>query len=306
MTLQQLKYVIEVARSRSISKAAQNLFISQPSLSNALKEVEKEMGVTIFSRTNKGIMITSEGSEFLGYARQVVEQAELLENRYSNTQQAPQQHFSVSAQHYAFAVSAFVRLLKEYNREEYEFTLRETKTYEIIDDVKNLRSEIGILYVNEFNKKVIRKFLREGNLMFHELFEAKPHVFISSKNPLVKQDYVTLSDLRTFPYLSFEQGDYNSFYFSEEILSTLSRPKNIRVSDRATLFNLLIGLNGYTISTGVISHELNSKDIVAVPLKVDERITIGYITHKSVPTSTLANIYIQYLKETIAEEQTYL
>ena len=306
MTLQQLKYVIEVARSRSISKAAQNLFISQPSLSNALKEVEKEIGVTIFSRTNKGIMITSEGSEFLGYARQVVEQAELLENRYSNTQQAPQQHFSVSAQHYAFAVSAFVRLLKEYNREEYEFTLRETKTYEIIDDVKNLRSEIGILYVNEFNKKVIRKFLREGNLMFHELFEAKPHVFISSKNPLVKQEYVTLSDLRSFPYLSFEQGDYNSFYFSEEILSTLSRPKNIRVSDRATLFNLLIGLNGYTISTGVISHELNSEDIVAVPLKVDEQITIGYITHKNVTNSQLANIYIQYLKDTIVEEQLQL
>ena len=211
-------------------------------------------------------MITPEGSEFLGYARQVVEQAELLENRYSNTQ-LPQQHFSVSAQHYAFAVSAFVRLLKEYDREEYEFTLRETKTYEIIDDVKNLRSEIGILYVNEFNKKVIHKFLREGNLMFHELFEAKPHVFISSKNPLVKQDYVTLSDLRTYPYLSFEQGDYNSFYFSEEILSTLSRPKNIRVSDRATLFNLLIGLNGYTISTGVISHELNDEDIIAVPFE---------------------------------------
>ncbi|MFJ7974324.1 LysR family transcriptional regulator [Peribacillus sp. NPDC096379] len=303
MTLQQLKYVIEVARSRSISKAAQNLFISQPSLSNALKELEKEMGITIFSRTNKGIMITPEGSEFLGYARQVVEQAELLENRYSNTQ-APQQNFSVSAQHYAFAVSAFVQLLKDYDRKEYEFTLRETKTYEIIDDVKNLRSEIGVLYVNEFNKKVIYKFLREGNLIFHELFEAKPHVFISSKNPLVKQEYVTLSDLRPFPYLSFEQGDYNSFYFSEEILSTLSRPKNIRVSDRATLFNLLIGLNGYTISTGVISHELNDEDIIAVPLKVDERITVGYITHKNVTNSTLANIYIQYLQEAIAKEQS--
>ncbi|WP_404900423.1 LysR family transcriptional regulator [Priestia filamentosa] len=305
MTLQQLKYVIEVVRSRSISKAAQHLFISQPSLSNALKELEKELGITIFSRTNKGIIITPEGSEFLGYARQVVEQAELLENRYSNKQVLPQQHFSVSAQHYAFAVSAFVRLLKEYNREEYEFTLRETKTYEIIDDVKNLRSEIGILYVNEFNKKVIHKFLREGNLIFHELFEARPHVFISSRNPLVKQDYVTLSDLVPYPYLSFEQGDYNSFYFSEEILSTLSRPKSIRVSDRATLFNLLIGLNGYTISTGVISRELN-RDIIAVPLKVDERITVGYITHKHVTDSKLANIYIQYLKESIAEEQSPL
>ncbi len=301
MTLQQLKYVIEVARSRSISKAAQNLFISQPSLSNALKELENEMGIRIFLRTNKGIILTPEGTEFLGYARQVVEQAALLENRYSNTPSS-QQHFSVSAQHYAFAVSAFVRLLKEYNRDEYEFTLRETMTYEIIEDVKNLHSEIGILYVNDFNKKVIHKFLREGNLIFHELFDAKPHVFISSRNPLAQQDFVTLSDLIPYPYLSFEQGDYNSFYFSEEILSTISRPKNIRVSDRATLFNLLIGLNGYTISTGVISHELNSKDIVSIPLQVDERITVGYITHKNVKNSPLANIYIEYLKETITEE----
>ena len=302
ITLQQLKYVIEVSRSRSISKAAQNLFISQPSLSNAIKELENEIGIAIFLRTNKGIILTTEGSEFLGYARQVVEQAALLENRYSNTQPL-QQHFSVSAQHYAFAVSAFVRLLKEYNQEEYEFTLRETKTYEIIADVKNLRSEIGILYVNDFNKKVIYKFLEEGNLIFHRLFEANPHVFISAQNPLAKQDFVTLSDLIPYPYLSFEQGDYNSFYFSEEILSTISRPKNITVSDRATLFNLLIGLNGYTISTGVISHKLNSKEIVAVPLLVDERITVGYITHKNVKNSPLANIYIEYLKASIEEEQ---
>jgi DNA-binding transcriptional LysR family regulator len=301
MTLQQLKYVIEVARSRSINKAAQSLFISQPSLSNALKELEEEIGITIFSRTNKGIVITPEGSEFLGYARQVVEQAELLENRYTKTRSL-QQNFSVSGQHYAFAVSAFVRLLKEYDREEYEFTLRETRTYEIIDDVKNLRSEIGILYMNDFNKNVISKFLREGNLKFHELFEAKPHIFISSTNPLAKKDYVTLADLDPYPYLSYEQGDYNSFYFSEEILSTLTRPKNIKVSDRATLFNLLIGLNGYTISTGVISHKLNSKDIIAVPLKVDERIHVGYITHKNVTTSKLGSIYIQYLKESIDEE----
>ncbi|HWK24550.1 MAG TPA: LysR family transcriptional regulator [Ureibacillus sp.] len=303
MTLQQLKYVIEVSRSRSISKAAQNLFISQPSLSNAIKELENEIGIAIFLRTNKGIILTTEGSEFLGYARQVVEQAALLESRYSNVQPL-QQHFSVSSQHYAFAVSAFVRLLKEYNQEEYEFTLKETKTYEIIADVKNLRSEIGILYVNDFNKKVIYKFLEEGNLIFHQLFEANPHVFISSQNPLAKQAFVTLSDLMPYPYLSFEQGDYNSFYFSEEILSTISKPKNITVSDRATLFNLLIGLNGYTISTGVISHRLNSKNIVAVPLLVDERITVGYITHKNVKKSPLANIYIEYLKASIGDEQS--
>ena len=301
MTLQQLKYVIEVARSRSISRAAQNLFISQPSLSNALKELEKEIGITIFSRNNKGIMLTTEGSEFLGYARQVVEQADLLENRYAGTQ-STQQHFSVSTQHYAFSVSAFVKLLKHYNRDEYEFTLRETRTYEIIDDVKNLRSEIGIIYISEFNRQVINKFLREGNLVFHELFEAHPHVFISSKNPLVKQGFVTLADLEPYPYLSFEQGDYNSFYFSEEILSTISRKKNIRVSDRATLFNLLIGLNGYTISTGVINQELN-RDIVSIPLLVDEWILVGYITHKNVANSQLAKIYLEFLKETIEQER---
>ncbi|KAB8127486.1 LysR family transcriptional regulator [Gracilibacillus oryzae] len=300
MTFQQLKYVIEVARSRSISKAAQNLFISQPSLSNSIKELEKEMGITIFSRTNKGIIITPEGSEFLGYARQVLEQAELLENRYA--QNSSQQQFAVSSQHYAFAVSAFVRLLQDYNREEYEFTLRETKTYEIIDDVTNLRSEIGILYLNGFNEKVISKFLREGNLVFQQLFEAKPHVFISSNNPLAQQDYVTLADLEPYPYLSYEQGEYNSFYFSEEILSTLTRLKNIRVTDRATLFNLLIGLNGYTISTGVISKELNGENIISVPLQVDERITVGYITHKHVVQSPMAKIYIELLHETIADE----
>ncbi len=304
--MQQLRYVIEVAKQRSISKAAHRLFISQPSLSNAIKELENELGIAIFSRTNKGIVITSEGSEFLGYARQVIEQTDLLENRYANTAQSPQQHFSVSTQHYAFAVSAFVKLLKNYNRDEYEFTLRETRTYEIIDDVKNLRSEIGILYVNDFNQQVIRKFLREGNLTFHELFQAKPHVFISSTNPLAAQKYVTLADLDPYPYLSFEQGDYNSFHFSEEILSTISRRKNIRVSDRATLFNLLIGLNGYTISTGVISYDINDDDIVAVPLKVDESITVGYIQHKNVANSPLATIYINFLKETIAEELTLL
>lgn len=306
MTLQQLKYVIEVARNRSISKAAQRLFISQPSLSNAIKELENELGITIFTRTNKGIVITSEGTKFLGYARQVIEQTDLLENQYFNAAQPTQQHFSVSAQHYAFAVSAFVKLLQDYDRDEYEFTLRETRTYEIIDDVRDLRSEIGILYLNDFNQQVISKFLREGSLTFHKLFEADPHVFISSTNPLATQEYVTLEDLHPFPYLSFEQGDYNSFYFSEEVLSTISRPKNIHVSDRATLFNLLIGLNGYTISTGIISYDINDDDIVALPLKVNERITVGYITRKNVPNSPLATIYIDYLKETILNGETCL
>ena len=300
MTLQQLKYAIEIAKCGSINIAAKRLFITQPSLSNAIRELETELNINIFQRTSRGITVSVEGTEFLGYARQVVEQSELLENRYFNTKTSTQ-HFSVSTQHYAFSVNAFVDLIKEYGNNEYEFRLRETKTYEIIDDVKNLRSEIGILYINEFNSKILNKLFEESNLKFTKLFVAKPHVFISANNPLSKQKRVTIEDLENYPYLCFEQGEYNSFHFSEEILSTIDHKKTIKVSDRATLFNLLIGLNGYTISTGILSSDLNGNDIIAVPLDVNEEIEVGWISHKSIKLSNLANIYINALNDIISK-----
>ncbi|WP_138495495.1 LysR family transcriptional regulator [Paenibacillus pinistramenti] len=296
MTLQQLKYVIEIATRGSMNEAAKRLFISQPSLSNAIKDLEEELHITIFERTNKGIILSKDGVEFLSYARQVVEQAELLEGRYLNAKPSPQ-HFSVSAQHYAFAVNAFVKLVQEHGHEEYELALRETKTYEIIEDVKTLRSEIGILYLNEFNSKVINKLLKDAGLVFTSLFAARPHIFISVKNPLAKQSIVQIEQLQDYPYLSFDQGEYNSFHFSEEILSTLSHKKSIRVNDRATLFNLLIGLNGYTISTGVLSAELNGRDIISVPLDSDETINVGWIRHKDAALSKLGIAYVEALKE---------
>lgn len=241
MTLQQLKYVIAVAEKGSISEAAKALYISQPSLTNAVKELEKEMNITIFGRTNKGVIISKEGEVFLSYARQVLEQAELMEEKYSGKKSRKQQ-FCVSTQHYSFAVNAFVDLIKQYGSEEYDFSIRETQTYEIIEDVANLKSEVGILYLNDFNKDIIGKIIKAHDLKFTELFSAKPHVFISNKNPLADKEYVTLEDLEPYPYLSFEQGEHNSFYYSEEILSTIIRKKNIRVRDRATLFNLLMVL----------------------------------------------------------------
>jgi DNA-binding transcriptional LysR family regulator len=298
MTLQQLRYAIEVANCGSINEAAKRLFIAQPSLSKAIKELEEEIKVKVFERTSQGISVSVEGAEFLGYARQILEQAELLENRYLDARPSPLR-FAVSTQHYAFAVNAFVTLIKKYAREEYEFALRETKTHEILDDVKNLRSEIGILFRNEFNSKVINKLLTENNLVFNRLFEASPHVFISAKNPLARQERVTLEDLDPYPCLSFEQGEFNSFHFSEEILSTLSHKKSIRVSDRATLFNLLIGLNGYTISTGVLSADLNGKNIIALPLSIDETITVGWISHRSMRLSRLAEAYVRELDKVI-------
>jgi len=295
VTLQQLKYAVAIADKNSMNEAAKALFVSQPSLSNAIKELEKEIGVTIFLRNNKGIAITIEGTAFLGYARQVVEQAELLEEKYLDVKPSKQK-FGVSTQHYSFAVNAFVDLIKEYGIDEYEFTLREIRTYEIIEDVRNLRSEIGILYLSDFNEKIISKLLKESNLIFEELFSAKPHVFVSSGNPLSKKKFVTLADLEEYPYLSFEQGENNSFYFSEEILSTIEHKKSIKVSDRATLFNLLIGLNGFTISTGIISETLNGKDIVAVPLNINKNIRVGIITYKGMTLSRLGEIYVNALK----------
>ena len=298
MTLQQLKYVIEVADRGSMSEAAKKLFISQPSLSNSIKELEKEIHINIFIRSNKGIIVSEEGREFLGYAMQVLEQNSLLEQRYLISRNVKKK-FCISTQHYSFAVNAFVDLIKEHGGEEYEFMLRETKTYEIIDDVKNLRSEIGIIYINDFNEKVMNKLIKENDLKFELLFEADPHVFVSSGNPVAKKEKVSLEDLEEYPYLSFEQGNYNSFYFSEEILSTIEHKKSIKVSDRATLFNLLIGLNGYTICSGIISEELNGKDIVAVKLDVESKIRIGFITKKNVVYSRLGEIYIEALKRYI-------
>ncbi|MGN0145306.1 MAG: LysR family transcriptional regulator [Clostridium sp.] len=298
MTLQQLKYVIEVADKGSMSEAAKRLFVSQPSLSNSIKELEKEIHINIFVRSNKGIALSEDGREFLGYARQVIEQSNLIEERYCGHRNV-KKRFCISTQHYSFAVNAFVDLIKEYGGKEYDFTLRETKTYEIIDDVKSQRSEIGIIYINDFNEKVMNKLIKENNLKFEVLFVAKPHVFISSKNPLSKKKQLTLNDLEDYPYLSFEQGDYNSFYFSEEILSTIEHKKSIKVSDRATLFNLLIGLNGYTICSGIISEELNGKDIISVPLKADDNMRIGILTHKNVVHSCLGEIYMKVIRRYI-------
>ena len=294
MTLQQLKYVITVAETGTITEAANQLFISQPSLTNAIHELEKEMNIVIFNRTNKGISLSKEGEGFLGYARQVLEQAAILEDKYKRNGGGKKQ-FCVSTQHYSFAVNAFVDLIKEYGQEEYDFSLRETQTYEIIEDVARLRSEIGILFLNDFNQAVINKILKSYDLEFHLLLIAKPHVFISRSHPLAEKKVITNQELEIYPYLSFEQGEHNSFYFSEEIFSESERKKNIRVRDRATLFNLLIGLNGYTVCSGVIDKKLNGSEIITVPLADESDMRIGYITHRKGIISRLGNSYLEAL-----------
>ncbi|MBR6103460.1 MAG: LysR family transcriptional regulator [Paludibacteraceae bacterium] len=298
MTLQQLKYVAAVADTRNITEAAKRVFISQPSLTAAIHELENEINIVIFNRSNKGVTITNEGDEFLSYARQVLEQAALLEERYKGNA-GGNTIFSVSCQHYSFAVNAFVDVIRKFGGDSYDFTLRETQTNEIIDDVAKMKSEIGVLYLCGKNEKVVKNLLRKNNLVFDPLFTTPLHVFMSAKNPLALKERISLSDLAPYPYLTYEQGDFNSFYFAEEPLTAIDFdcPKNIKVRDRATLFNLLIGLNGYTICSGVISHKLNGRSIIAKPLDVSDQMTIGIVTRRGVSLSRYAKTYVAAIRK---------
>ena len=303
MTLQQLKYVIEVAEKGSITEAAKSLFISQPSLSAAIHDLEAETATTIFLRNSRGILITPEGSEFLGYARQVVQQAALMEDKYI-AHSAVRQRFSVSTQHYSFTSSAFVELVRAQGGEAYEFILREGKTYDTISDVKNLRSEMGVIYLSAFNEAVISKMLREANLVFSELFSARPHIFIGRNNPLAGRQSVTLEDLEPLPCLTYEQGDQNAFYFSEEILSTLNHDKSIKVTDKGSIIDLMVGTDGYTISSGICPSYLRGEDIISIPLEVDEMIRIGVITHRDYRPTKLGEKYLEILYRVVGDMQS--
>lgn len=294
MTLQQLRYIIAIQDAGSYNKAASGLFISQPSLSAAVKDLEKEIGITIFIRNNRGITLTADGSEFLGYARQVMEQYRLLNERFIE-KESVHKKFSVSMQHYSFAVKAFVELVRRFGMEEYEFSLYETKTYDVIEHVKNFRSEIGVLYQNEFNKKVISKLLNDKDLVFTPLFTCGVYVYLWKGNPLSQKAKLTMKDLEDYPCIAFEQGENNSFYLAEEVLSTYAYKRLIRISDRATSLNLMIELNAYTLCSGIICAELNGGDYIAIPLEIDEKMTIGYITHKGVTMSNMGKLYIDEL-----------
>ncbi len=300
MTLTQLRYLIAVAKLNSYRAAAQSLYISQPSISKAISSLEKEMEIEIFKRTQNGVILTSEGQKFLGYARQVVEQADLLESKYRH-KSAPKKIFAISSQHYSFVVNAFVSLVKECNEPLYEFSLREQRTFEIIEDVKNARSELGILYLSKFNREVILHILEQNNLDYTVIFRALPHVFISSHHPLAQKSSLTLEDLKDYPRLSYDQGLNNSFYFAEELHSTLPCKKSLVVTDRATLFNLLVGLDGYTIASGILSKKLNGSLIISIPLKSEEHMDIICINPKGQKLSLLAKRYLELLDKYVRD-----
>lgn len=295
MTLQQLKYALTIADCGSMNEAAKQLFISQPSLSETMKELETEIGFDIFLRSNRGIVITPEGEEFLGYARQVTEQFGLLQSKYIDKK--VKEKFSVSTQHYTFAVKAFVETVKQIGMEQYEFAVHETTTISVIENVKNFKSEIGVLYENDFNEKVLNKMFKENGLEFVELFSCDTFVYLWSGHPLAKQDVITMEELDEYPCLSFDQGKNNSLYLAEEMKSTYEYKRLIKANDRATLLNLMIGLNAYTLCSGIICEDLNGNDYKAVPLKETEKMRIGYIKRKGAKVSHIGELYIEELKK---------
>lgn len=294
MTITQLRYVIAISQANSMNEAARRLFISQPSLSASVKELEEEIGIELFRRTNRGVMVTPEGEEFLGYAKQVVEQYRLIETRYVEKKEVKKK-FSVSMQHYTFAVNAFVEMVKQFGMDEYEFAIHEEKTYEVIEDVKNFKSEIGILYLNDFNRKVLTKLFQEYGLEFHEILKCGVYVYLWKGHPLAQREEIALEELEQYPCLSFEQGDYNSFYFAEEVLSTYEYKQLIKANDRATMLNLMVGLNGFTLCSGIICEELNGSEYCAVKLKSEEVMTIGYLSRKGTAISPLGQKYLEEL-----------
>ncbi len=301
MTLQQIRYAMGIAKVGSFNKAAEKLFISQPSLTAAIHDLEDEIGIVIFNRSSRGVTLTVEGEDFIAHVSQLYHHYETVLERYSKTEQQKKK-FAISTQHYSFAVKAFVDMVKKFNIDDYEFALRETKTKEVIDDVATLRSEIGILYMSDFNRKYITYLLKEHDLEFHKLIDCQAYAYLWSGHPLAKRKFVTLEDLSEYPCLSFEQGESGSYYFAEEILSTNEYHRTIKANDRATMLNFMVGLNGYTLCSGIISEEINGSDYVAVPFKAangesDRTMEIGYVTKKNFMLSTICRIYIQGVQE---------
>lgn len=295
MTLQQLKYALTIADCNSINEASKQLFISQPSLSETIRELETELGFDIFLRSNRGIVITPEGEEFLGYARQVTEQFGLLKSKYIDKK--TKEKFSVSTQHYTFAVQAFVETVKKTGMEQYEFAVHETTTTSVIENVKNFKSEIGVLYQNDFNENVLNKMFRENGLEFIELFQCDTFVYLWSGHPLAGQQVISMEELDKYPCLSFDQGKNNSLYLAEEMKSTYDYRRLIKANDRATLLNLMRGLNAYTLCSGIICEDLNGNDYMAIPLRETEKMRIGYLKRKGVKISHIGEIYIEELKK---------
>lgn len=286
-----------IADSGSVSSAAKNLYISQPSLSSAVKELEEEVGFPLFLRSNRGVVVTAQGEEFLNYVRQVCAQYDLLETRFVAGR--TKKKFSVSTQHYTFAVSAFVEMARKAGMEDYEFSVLETKTIDCIENVRNYKSELGILYLDDFNEQYLTRLFGENNLEFHPLRDCSTCVFLWRGHPLAGRETLTMDDLTPYPCIAFEIGKDNSLFLSEEVMSTYQYRQLIRVSDRATVLNLAKGLNGYTLCSGITCEGLNGAEYTTIPLADGGVMHIGYVQRRGSPLSPVAERYLEEIQSAL-------
>jgi len=295
MTILQLKYVIAIDEECSMRKAADRLYVSQPGLSSAVRDLESEIGIQIFERVHNGVVTTSAGASFIAYARNAVEQFEKVENKYLNSS-SQKQTFSVSMQHYTIAVNAFIDTVKEFDLDEYQYSIRETQTSEVIEDVKTLRSEVGVIALSDFNKNTFKKVFADASLEFHELFSRDSYVYLRKDHPLAEKDEISLEELHDYPCMVFDQGDNTSFYYREEALATYDYKKVISTNERATSIELMLGLNGYAVGAAMLGDSLNESELTAIKLKEEEKLLFGYITRKGSELSKMGCAFVEKLE----------
>ena len=303
MTLQQISYALTISECGSMNRAAEKLGISQPTLTSAVRELEKELGLSIFLRTHKGAVPSAEGLEFLQSAGQLFRQYELMQEKFIHKEK--KRRFGVSTQHYSFAVSAFIQTVKQFGTLEFEFAVRETETLNIIRDVASLRSEIGVLYISNYNRKPIEKNLEENELTFTELVRCKAYVYLWKGHPLANETSISLEQLEPYPCLSFEQNGKDGYLYAEEILSENIYPRMIKATDRAAMGEMMRELNGYTLCSGILCEELGGNEYTVVPFREDTEnpnsiMEIGYIRKKHGVLSEIGQTYITELKKSLA------
>ncbi len=295
MNINQLKYVIEVAASSSMREAATKLFVTQPALSESIRELEDELGILIFERTNKGISVTEAGREFLNYAKSAVGQYEILEERYLS-RDSGKEHFSVSTQHYTFSIRAFTEMIKKAQPERFVFSIHETRTRDVLEDVRNLRSEVGIVSFSGTNEAVLKKLFRDYQLEFTPLMTRDTYVYVWKGHELAGRKEISIEEMRGYPCVSFDQSDDSSFYLTEEAMADYDFDKMIKSDDRATSMEIIAELGGYAIGSGMLSDEqVILQGLTAIKLKEEDPLVIGYITRKGHALSTYGERYLEEL-----------
>lgn len=302
MTFQQLKFVIEIARCGSINKASANLFISQSNISNSIKELEVELGIKIFERNNKGVVLTDRGKEFISYIRPLIEQMEKIEQFYSSEVSEPLLSFNISSQRYPFTVEAFLKFLESKNVNRYDLHIKETDMYQVIDDIYNNKSDIGIIFLSNMTEKFILKVLKSKNIEFNEIKRVKPHVFIRDSHPCADKESININELNDFPYVVFGQENGISLDFSEEValIDFEYSKKIIYIHDRATAYNIIANTDAFSIGSGIIPEGFGDKRIITIPIDGNtQEMKLGWIKLKSKQQTNEVIDFVKCLEEAI-------